>query len=103
MPFRAGRTRTTLANRTHICRRRPPPALFSGFPVGRSTAPGGPGHAADGAAPTLTQALMLIQQALTEVSISGTSMTIKKLDGSTTAVTLTLNDATAPTAKTRSG
>lgn len=60
------------------------------------------GYATDGAAPTVTQALMLIQQSITDFSISGTSLTIKKLDGSTTAATLTLNDATSPTSVTRS-
>lgn len=58
-------------------------------------------YAADGVAPTLEQALLLIQQMLTEMSISGTTMTIKKLDGTTTAATLTLNDATTPTSVTR--
>lgn len=58
-------------------------------------------YAAAGAAPTLTQALMLIQQALTEFAISGTTVTVKKLDGSTTAATMTLDDATEPTSQTR--
>lgn len=58
-------------------------------------------YAADGAAPTPAQALFLIQQMLTEMSISGTTMTVKKLDGATTAATLTLNDATTPTSVTR--
>lgn len=58
-------------------------------------------YAADGAAPTVTQALMQIQQMLTEFSISSTTMTVKKLDGSTSAFTLTLNSASAPTAITR--
>lgn len=55
----------------------------------------------DGAAPTLAQALFFIMQILSERSISSTTMTIKKLDGTTTAFTLTLNDATNPTALTR--
>lgn len=58
-------------------------------------------YAADGAAPTVTQVLMLIQQALTEFSISGSTTTIKKLDGSTSAATLTLNSSSNPTAVTR--
>ena len=58
-------------------------------------------YAADGAAPTVGQALMLIQQALTEFAVSGTALTIKKLDGSTTAAVLTLDSATAPTSATR--
>lgn len=56
---------------------------------------------ADGAAPTLAQALFVIMQLLTEAAISGTTMTVKKLDGSTTAYTLTLDSATSPTSKTR--
>lgn len=59
-------------------------------------------YAADGAAPTLAQALMMIQQLLGEFSISGTTLTLKKVDGSTTAATFTLNDGTNPTSLTRS-
>ena len=57
-------------------------------------------YAADGVAPTLAQALMLIQQMLTEYSAAGTTIDVKKLDGSTTAATLTL-DSTTPTSITR--
>lgn len=55
----------------------------------------------DGAAPTLAQALFLCMQRLTEFAISGTTITVKKLDGSTTAYTLTLDDADSPTSSTR--
>ena len=55
----------------------------------------------DGSAPTLAQAVMLTLQVLTESSISGTTMTVKKLDGSTTAATFTLDSAGAPTSITR--
>lgn len=58
-------------------------------------------YGADGAAPTLAQAVFLIMQRLTEFAISSTTLTIKKLDGSTSAATLTLNDATNPTSVTR--
>ena len=58
-------------------------------------------YAADGAAPTVAQALFAIQQFLQEKVISGTSLTIKKLDGTTTAMTFLLNDATTPTSVTR--
>lgn len=58
-------------------------------------------YAADGAAPTLAQAIFAIQQFLQEKSVSSTTMTVKKLDGSTTAMTFTLNDATTPTSITR--
>ena len=58
-------------------------------------------YAAGGAAPTLAQAILLIQQSLHEFAIASTTRTVKKLDGSTTAATFTLNSATAPTATTR--
>lgn len=58
-------------------------------------------YAADGTAPTLAQAIFLIQQSLHEFSISGTTRTVKKLDGSTTAATFTLDSSTAPTSTTR--
>lgn len=59
-------------------------------------------YAADGVAPTVEQALMMIQQMLTEFGISGTTLTVKELDGSTTAATFTLDSASTPTSLTRS-
>lgn len=58
-------------------------------------------YAANGVAPTPAQALYAIQQMLTMFSIAGTSLTVKKLDNSTTAFVVTLNSATAPTAAAR--
>lgn len=58
-------------------------------------------YAVDGVAPTVAQALMQIQQMLTEFAISSTTITVKKLDGTTSAFTLTLNSASAPTSITR--
>ena len=58
-------------------------------------------YAANGVAPTLAQALFGIHQHLMTFAISGTSRTVKKLDGSTTAFVETLDDATTPTALTR--
>jgi hypothetical protein len=55
----------------------------------------------DGSAPTLKQAIYAILQFLTEKSISGTTMTVKKVDGSTALMTFTLDSATAPTSITR--
>lgn len=49
---------------------------------------------------TLAQYVHEIIAHLGEMSISGTTKTLKKLDGSTTAKTYTLNDATTPTAIT---
>lgn len=59
-------------------------------------------YAADGSVPTLAQAVQEILQVLTESIISGTTWTVRRRDGSTTAVTLTLNSATEPTSVTRS-
>lgn len=58
-------------------------------------------YAADGTAPTLAQAMFLTQQSLHEFAISGTTRTVKKLDGSSTAATFTLDSSTAPTSTTR--
>lgn len=58
-------------------------------------------YAADGTSPTLAQALFNIQQTLGDFSITGTTITVKKLDGATTAMTYTLDDATTPTSRTR--
>ena len=58
-------------------------------------------YAADGAAPTIAQVLFAIQQFLQEKAASGTALTVKRLDGSTTAMTFLLNDATNPTSITR--
>ena len=57
---------------------------------------------ADGTRPTFEQALYMIVQFLTERAVSGTTLTVKKVDGSTTLFTETLNDDTTPTSITRS-
>lgn len=58
-------------------------------------------YAADGDSFTLAQGLYQIHGYMTELNISGTTGTIKKLDGVTTAYTVTYNDATNPSAVTR--
>lgn len=58
-------------------------------------------YASDGSPPSLAQALFAIQQFLQEKVASGTALTVKQLDGSTTAMTFLLNDATNPTSITR--
>jgi hypothetical protein len=58
-------------------------------------------YAADGSAPTPEQMRFMIWSALGEFAISGTTITAKKLDGSTTAMTFTLDDGTNPTSRTR--
>ena len=57
-------------------------------------------YASNGTAPTVAEALFAIHQTLMDHSISGTSWTVEKLDG-TTAFTITLDDATSPTAANR--
>ncbi len=59
-------------------------------------------YAANGAAPTLQQAIMAVHQMLMAFAISGTSISVKKLDGSTEAFVATLDDATVPTQAIRS-
>ncbi len=58
-------------------------------------------YATDGSAPTLAQGIHMLIARLFEESVAGTTMTCKKLDGSTTAMTFTLNDAVSPTSLTR--
>lgn len=58
-------------------------------------------YSADGAQPTIAQAVLEIRQFLMERAVSSTTVTIKKPDGTTTAYTLTLDDATNPTSTTR--
>jgi hypothetical protein len=56
---------------------------------------------ADGTRPSVSSGIYMMTQLLVDCSISGTTMTVRKPDGSTTLFTITLNDATTPTSKTR--
>lgn len=58
-------------------------------------------YAANGVAPTLAQAMFAVHQMLMQFAINSTSITVKKLDNSTTAFTVTLDDATTPTSAVR--
>lgn len=58
-------------------------------------------YRADGSTGTLTQLLYEIIAHLGESSISGTTKTTKRIDGTTTAATYTLDSATTPTSITR--
>lgn len=58
-------------------------------------------YSTDGNQPTIAQALLEVHQWLMERSVSGTTVTVKKPDGSTTAMTFTLDDGTSPTSITR--
>jgi hypothetical protein len=57
--------------------------------------------AADGSRPTVNQALLMITRFLFEKSLSGTTMTVKKEDGTTATMTFTLDSATNPTSISR--
>jgi hypothetical protein len=56
---------------------------------------------ADGTIPTIEQALYMITQFLFERSVSGTTVTVKKADGSTALLTLSLDDGDTPTSISR--
>lgn len=58
-------------------------------------------YPANGATGTPAEFLYLMKQAFTEFTINGTTITVKKLDGSTTAATYTMDSATTPTSRTR--
>jgi len=62
---------------------------------------GSESYAADGAVPTLAQMLFQLLSRLCEYSVSGTTMTCRKLDGATTCMTFTFNQAVNPTSITR--
>jgi hypothetical protein len=59
-------------------------------------------YATCGTAPTLEQSLFEIMQFLHAESITGTTLTAKRLDGATTAMTFTLDSSASPTSITRS-
>src|SRR5262249_44390285 len=59
-------------------------------------------YSADGAAFTPAQALYQIWSALAEFAITSTTISCKKLDGSTQSMAFTLDSASAPTSRTRS-
>lgn len=54
-------------------------------------------YAANGVAPTLAEATFAMHQMLMQFGISGTAYTVRKLDDSTTAFVVTLDDAASPT------
>lgn len=56
---------------------------------------------ADGAIPTREQSQYMTNQFLFERAVSGTTVTIYKVDGVTALLTLTINDATNPSSITR--
>ncbi len=75
--------------------------LTSAYDFAKGTTAMTESYAANGVAPSPVQALYAIQQYLMDFSISSTNYTVKKLNNSTTAYVVTLNDATSPTAAAR--
>ncbi len=59
-------------------------------------------YSTDGSNATAAQTLYEIRQILSDFVISGSNILVKKKDGTTTALTLTMNDSTNPTSVTRS-
>ena len=57
-------------------------------------------YAANGSPMTPAEALYMIYAVCAQFAVSGTSITAKRLDGSTTALTFTMDSATAPTERT---
>jgi hypothetical protein len=80
----------------------PAGTLTSAYDFAKGTVAMTESYAANGAAPTPIQAQYAMHQMLMAFLISGTSYTVKKLDGSTTAFVVTLNDDTDPTGAARS-
>jgi hypothetical protein len=60
-------------------------------------------YATDGAAATLSQMFYMLWSALCQADVTGTTISCKKLDGTTQSMTFTLDDATLPTSRIRSG
>ncbi len=75
--------------------------LTGAYDYAKGTAAMVESYAADGAAPTPEQMQFMIWALLAERAIASTTLTAKKLDGSTPAMTFTLDDATNPSSQTR--
>lgn len=58
-------------------------------------------YSTDGGTMTVAQALYGLVSMVSEFAVSGTTITCKKVDGATTSMTFTLNDASSPTSRTR--
>lgn len=76
--------------------------LSAAYDFAKGTAAMVEAYAANGVAPTPIQALFAVHQMLQSFAISGASLAVKKLDNSTTAFIVTLNDSSNPTGAARS-
>jgi len=59
------------------------------------------GYATDGSAAKLQEILYMIYSVVAQFAVSGTSVTCKKIDGTTTSMIFTLDDGTNPTLRDR--
>jgi hypothetical protein len=75
--------------------------LTSAYDFAKGTVAMAEAYAANGAAPSPVQALFAIHQLLMQFGITGTNLTVKKLDNATTAFVATLDNASTPTALAR--
>ena len=69
--------------------------IFSTYPIAES-------YAASGSAGTPAQIMYLTQQAFTDFDVTGTSIKVRKIDGSGIAATYSMDHASTPTSRTRS-
>jgi hypothetical protein len=76
-------------------------ALTSAYDFAKGTVAMTESYAVDGAAMTPVQALHQLWSFAGEKNVASTTVTTKKLDGTTTSMTFTLDSATAPTTITR--
>jgi len=58
-------------------------------------------YAAKGSQATIVQLLYMLLSALGDYGVAGTTITTRKLDGTTTAMTFSTDDATSPTSRAR--
>lgn len=60
------------------------------------------GYNTDGTAPTVEEAFFVVMQRLLDFAISGTTISVKEIDGTTEAYQITIDDANNPTSSSRS-
>jgi len=92
-------TNATLASTTNITGGTI--ALTSAYDYAKGTVAMTESYAANGVAPTPVQAQFAMHQYLMQFGIVTTNYTVKKLDNTTTAFVVALNDATSPTSAAR--
>ena len=77
-------------------------SLIASYDFAKGTVAMTEGYATDGSTVTPSQMLYMLWSLMAEKNISGTTLTSKKLDGTTSSMTFTLSDAISPVSITRS-